>query len=72
MKNEHSGKETRVIHYGQIERGEGGGGEWEKEQSGEKRQKIKPPPLRAPHVYTCLSRSRPPVIRAKIDFFPLP
>lgn len=41
MKNEHSGTETRVIHYGQIERGREAGarGEWEKEQSGRKDRK---------------------------------
>lgn len=66
MKNEHSGKETRVIHYGQIEGVAEGG---RKRKRRKKRQKIKPPPIGAPHVYTCLSRSRPPVIRAKLISF---
>lgn len=56
MKNEHSGKETRVIHYGQIEGVAEGGVGWGGRAKKEKRQKIKPPPIGAPHVYTCLSR----------------
>lgn len=48
-----------------------GGGARERAKR-EKREKIKLRPIRAPHIYTYLSRSRPPVIRVKIDFFPLP
>lgn len=43
----------------------------EKEQR-KKKTENNPRPSVHPHVYTYLSRRRPPLIRVKIDFFPLP
>lgn len=51
MKNEHSGKETRVIHYGQIERGREGGGSGRKSKVGKKTENKAPAPPRTTRIH---------------------